>query len=351
MFGPTILLCGFLTDALGRRACGWRARSPSRRAILIFALTRTYRGALVAVVLLGIGWAAQVNVSNVLMRVAVPADGPREQLDLGDEFLRFRLRLRRVRHADGAGGDPSKKLGYRKGSCARGARDDACRSGRLRQDEPPPIAPAPAAGDLIAQEAGADGRARRRIPSSGCSGSPSSSSSRSKRPSPGGRRRWSSSADAPGCPEGGLERFAALGLSAFWFGFTGSRLDRLGPGRAGVPDAKCLGQTNEQRAAGHMGVVCVRLMLGLAFLKGRNADFRDDPAGRPGVRPGVPDDDGRGPAERSGRHHGPGRRDLLLLRVGGLDRGADADRATSPGRRTSREAFWSRRVQARCSWS
>ena len=59
MFGPTILLCGFLTDAVGRKGV-WLAGSVAVAAsILILARTRTYRGALVAVVLLGIGWAAQ----------------------------------------------------------------------------------------------------------------------------------------------------------------------------------------------------------------------------------------------------------------------------------------------------
>src|SRR4029453_6052558 len=83
-------------------------------SILILARTRTYRGALVAVVLLGIGWAAQVNVSNVLMRVAIPADRPREQLvwaanffDFGFGFGAFStpmvlaLILRRFGHAKG----------------------------------------------------------------------------------------------------------------------------------------------------------------------------------------------------------------------------------------------------------
>src|SRR4029453_18633512 len=58
-------------------------------AILMLARTRTYRGALIAVILLGIGWAAQVNVSNVLMRVAVPADRPREQLVWAANFFDF----------------------------------------------------------------------------------------------------------------------------------------------------------------------------------------------------------------------------------------------------------------------
>src|SRR4051812_10880514 len=89
MFGPTILICGFLTDAVGRKGV-WLAGSAAVAAsILILARTRTYRGALLAVVLLGIGWAAQVNVSNVLMRVAVPADGPREQLVWAANFFDF----------------------------------------------------------------------------------------------------------------------------------------------------------------------------------------------------------------------------------------------------------------------
>src|SRR6185503_15184398 len=89
MFGPTILVCGFLTDAVGRKGV-WLAGSLAVAAsILILARTRTYRSALIAVVLLGIGWAAQVNVSNVLMRVAVPADGPREQLIWATNFFDF----------------------------------------------------------------------------------------------------------------------------------------------------------------------------------------------------------------------------------------------------------------------
>ena len=48
MFGPTILLCGFLTDAVGRKGV-WLAGSVAVAAsILILARTRTYRGALVA---------------------------------------------------------------------------------------------------------------------------------------------------------------------------------------------------------------------------------------------------------------------------------------------------------------
>ena len=132
MFGPTILVCGFLTDAVGRKGV-WLAGSAAVAAsILILARTRAYRGALVAVVLLGIGWAAQVNVSNVLMRVAVPADGPREQLIWATNFFDFvfgfgafvtpmvlALILRQARVLEGA-------------PAAGDGRDGACRAGRLR---------------------------------------------------------------------------------------------------------------------------------------------------------------------------------------------------------------------------
>src|SRR4030095_15175436 len=89
MFGPTILLCGFLTDAVGRKGVWLAGSAAVAVSILLLARTRTYRAALVAVVLLGIGGAAQVNVSNVLMRVAVSADRPREQLVWATNFFDF----------------------------------------------------------------------------------------------------------------------------------------------------------------------------------------------------------------------------------------------------------------------
>ena len=57
MFGPTILLCGFLTDAVGRKGVWLAGSAAVAVSILMLARTRTYRGALGAVVLLGIGWA------------------------------------------------------------------------------------------------------------------------------------------------------------------------------------------------------------------------------------------------------------------------------------------------------
>lgn len=89
MFGPTILICGFLTDAVGRKGAWLVGSLAIVLSLLTFARTRTFRGTFVAVVLLGIGWAAQVNVSNVLMRVAMPADRPREELIWATNFFDF----------------------------------------------------------------------------------------------------------------------------------------------------------------------------------------------------------------------------------------------------------------------
>jgi len=74
MFGPTILACGFITDAVDRKIIWIAGSTVLAVAIFTLAVTRSYRGAVIAVLLLGIGWAAQVNVGNVLMRVAVPPD-------------------------------------------------------------------------------------------------------------------------------------------------------------------------------------------------------------------------------------------------------------------------------------
>jgi hypothetical protein len=136
MFGPTILLCGFLTDAVGRKGVWLAGSAAVSVSILMLARTRTYRARAGAVVLLGIGWAAQVNVSNVLMRVAVPADRPREQLVWATNFFDFRLRIWRVRHADGAGADPATARVRERAAAAGDARHDACGVGRLRRDAP-----------------------------------------------------------------------------------------------------------------------------------------------------------------------------------------------------------------------
>lgn len=71
MVGPTILGCGFLTDSLGRKTVYLAGAAMVVAAIFILANTRTYKAALVAVLLLGAGWSATINVANVLERVSV----------------------------------------------------------------------------------------------------------------------------------------------------------------------------------------------------------------------------------------------------------------------------------------
>ncbi|HUR38741.1 MAG TPA: MFS transporter [Planctomycetota bacterium] len=71
MVGPTILACGFLTDSIGRKNVFLAGAAMVAAAIFILASTRTFGGAQVAVLLLGAGWSATINVANVLMRVSI----------------------------------------------------------------------------------------------------------------------------------------------------------------------------------------------------------------------------------------------------------------------------------------
>jgi fucose permease len=71
MVGPTILACGFLTDSIGRKNVFIAGAALVAGAIFILATTRTFGGAQLAVLLLGAGWSATINVANVLMRVSV----------------------------------------------------------------------------------------------------------------------------------------------------------------------------------------------------------------------------------------------------------------------------------------
>src|SRR3954462_14614201 len=71
MGGPTILACGFLTDSIGRKNVFLVGAALVAAAIFILAATRTFGGAQVAVLLLGAGWSATINVANGLMRVSV----------------------------------------------------------------------------------------------------------------------------------------------------------------------------------------------------------------------------------------------------------------------------------------
>lgn len=271
MFGPTILVCGFLTDAVGRKGV-WLAGSMAvAAAIFILARTRTYRGALVAVVLLGIGWAAQVNVSNVLMRVAVPADRPREQLVWATNFFDFAFGF-------GAFVTPMvlaavlRRLGYARGLLLLSllAALPAV-LGVFAEMHPPAIAQSAAAAPPLPDPAAASGSvALLTSPVFWVLGFaflffvPLETSSAG----------WATTlvlrhtpADVP---DARAKRFAALTLSGFWLGFTGSRLIASILGATGILTT-ILGRSNEQALLVALGVACVALMLALAFVRGRAA--------------------------------------------------------------------------------
>ena len=71
-------------------------------------------------------------------------------------------------------------------------------------------------------------------------------------------------------PDARAKRFAALTLSGFWLGFTGSRLIVSILGATGVL-TRVLGGTNEQALLVTLGVACAVLMLALVLVRGRAA--------------------------------------------------------------------------------
>ena len=272
MFGPTILLCGFLTDAVGRKGV-WLAGSIAvAAAVLILARTRSYRGALVAVVLLGIGWAAQVNVSNVLMRVAVPADRPREQLVWAANFFDFAFGF-------GAFVTPMvlalilRRLGYSKGLLLLAAlATTPVVLGAFAEMHPPAVV-AQVSADVAASAQG--------TPASGSAALLSSPvfwvlgfAFLFFVPLETSTAGWATTLvlrqTPPQLAGEGDTQFAALTLSGFWLGFTGSRLIASILGATGVL-TRLLGRTNEQALLVGLGVACVLLMLALAFVRGRVA--------------------------------------------------------------------------------
>jgi fucose permease len=267
MFGPTILLCGFLTDELGRKGVWVAGSAAVAAAVLIFALTRSFRGALLAVLLLGIGWAAQVNVGNVLMRVAVPSNRPQQELIWAANFFDFVFGF-------GALITPLvlglllKRLGYSKGlvflaimaalplvlGLFAEMNPGAAVAAAAAPDAPPPAASSTAAMlskplfwvlgfaflFFVPLETSVAGWATTLV-------------------------QRQTSRDVPADQ---ANRSASLTLSAFWFGFTGSRLIVSILGAFGIM-TRLLGPTNEQRLLVVMGFACVALMLGLALAKGR----------------------------------------------------------------------------------
>ncbi|HYE99263.1 MAG TPA: MFS transporter [Planctomycetota bacterium] len=89
MVGPTIMLCGFLTDALGRKGVFMAGMVLISLALMILARGTTYRAALVAVFLLGAGWSGTINVGNVLMRISVDSDRLTQALNFYDFVFGF----------------------------------------------------------------------------------------------------------------------------------------------------------------------------------------------------------------------------------------------------------------------
>jgi MFS family permease len=70
MVGPIILLAGFLADALGRKGVWITGSVLVALSLFMLARTRKYFWAVIAVLLLSAGWAAMINVANVLMYLA-----------------------------------------------------------------------------------------------------------------------------------------------------------------------------------------------------------------------------------------------------------------------------------------
>jgi MFS family permease len=269
MFGPTIVLCGFLTDAVGRQGVWLAGSAAVAVSILMLARTRTYRGALVAVILLGIGWAAQVNVSNVLMRVAIPADRPREQLVWAANFFDFvfgfgafitpmvlALILRRFGHAKGL-------------LLLALLATTPVVLGAFAEMHPPLMAP--------------------QVPASAAQTAPASGAAALLSspvfwvlgfaflffvPLETSTAGWATTLvlrqTSSDVPDARAKQFAALTLSGFWLGFTGSRLIASILGATGVL-TRILGASNEQALLVTLGLACVVLMLALAFVRGRAA--------------------------------------------------------------------------------
>ncbi|HLF94539.1 MAG TPA: hypothetical protein VJB14_13835 [Planctomycetota bacterium] len=290
MFGPTILLCGFLTDSLGRKGVWLVGSVAVALAVLIFAKTRTFRGALIAVLLLGIGWAAQVNVGNVLMRVAVPPDtteqdaikariakaepaaeaGLKKELKEAEDHEKRRL-VWAANFFDFVFGFGAlitpvmlavvfRKLGYEKGLVLLTL-----------------ICSLPVIMGVFANM----GKAPATTDEVGLSmllGKPwfwvlgfAFLFFVPLETSVGGWATTLVLRNTPKeVPEEQAKKVASFALTGFWLGFTGSRLIVSILGSFGYM-TKILGETNEQRLLLIMAVCCLALMLSIVFLRGRKA--------------------------------------------------------------------------------
>jgi fucose permease len=89
MVGPTILACGFLTDALGRKAVFLGGSAAVALALLLLARGNTFRAVLVAVLLLGAGWSGTINVANVLQQLSAGTTHRTEWINFYDCIFGF----------------------------------------------------------------------------------------------------------------------------------------------------------------------------------------------------------------------------------------------------------------------
>ncbi len=89
MVGPTIMACGFLTDAVGRKGVFVTGMALIALAVFMLAKARTYKAVFVAVLLLGAGWSGTVNVANVLMRISVPQERLTQAMNFYDFIFGF----------------------------------------------------------------------------------------------------------------------------------------------------------------------------------------------------------------------------------------------------------------------
>ncbi len=85
MVGPIILLCGALSDTYGRQPVWMTGSVLVVASFLVFARARTYAVAVIATVLLAVGWTAMINVANPVMASAY--EDPFTGNNLGDALF------------------------------------------------------------------------------------------------------------------------------------------------------------------------------------------------------------------------------------------------------------------------
>jgi fucose permease len=83
---PVMLVMGFLTDLLDKQMVVVAGSLLISMSLVILSLGRTYRAALLAVLLLSAGWSGLVNVLNVLMQGAF-GGSPTYAMNLGNFFF------------------------------------------------------------------------------------------------------------------------------------------------------------------------------------------------------------------------------------------------------------------------